>query len=158
MGTAIAAGVIAVVGTLLGSIVSGAMQRRIAQDGLAASERAALRRDQTGAVAALAAAAADHRRTSWHRRQLMADGADEPTLIAAVAAVHATRSAMAEPLARVRLLIPDAAVREAVEHLVAVTFGMHDCPDFESARLASIAAHDHLLDVAAAAIREDGAR
>ncbi|MGW3297641.1 hypothetical protein ACWC9S_27110 [Streptomyces xiamenensis] len=158
MGTAIATGVIAVLGTLLGSIVSGAMQRRASREAAAATERAALRRDQTAAVAALAAGAADHRRTSWHRRTLEAEGADEPTLIAAVAAVHGTRSAMAEPLARVRLLIPSPAVREAVEDLVDVTFGMHDCADVESARLASIAAHDRLLDIAAAAIREDAAQ
>ncbi|MFB7763541.1 hypothetical protein [Streptomyces xiamenensis] len=158
MGTAIAAGVIAVVGTLLGSIVSGVLQRRIAQDGLAASERAALRRDQIAAVAALAAASADHRRTSWHRRWLQAGGADEPTLIAAVAAVHATRSAMAEPVARVRLLISSPAVRQAVEDLVEITFSLHDCDDFNAARLASIAAHDRLLDVAAEVIREDGSQ
>jgi glycerol-3-phosphate acyltransferase PlsY len=52
MGTAIAAGVIAVVGTLLGSITSGLMQRRIAQDGLAARRASIAAHDRLLDIAA----------------------------------------------------------------------------------------------------------
>lgn len=152
MGTVIATGVIAVLGTLMGAVVSGLIQRRVARDGLAATERAALRRDQIAAISELAAAAADHRRTSVHRRVLAARGVDAEQLNAATAAVHGTRSAMAEPLARVRLLLPDPAVQTAVEDLATTTFALRDAEDIEAGRLASIAAHDHLLTVAAESI------
>ncbi|MFI7278554.1 protein kilB [Streptomyces sp. NPDC049879] len=152
MGTAIATGVIAIAGALLGSIMTGRMQRRITEDAHAAAERAALRREQIAAVAAVAAGAADHRRTSYRRRVLEQRGATAEELAEAKDDAYRTRSAMAQPLALVRLLIPHQAVRVAVDQLVATTFGLREAPDLAAGREASIAAHDRFLDTAAAVI------
>lgn len=123
--------VLAVAGTLLGSIVTGTFQHLAAGRAERAAATEQLRRERLEAVATLAAAGSDHRRTLRVRGQARLRGADEAELEELRAKSHATRSAITRPLVTLRLLVPDPAVTAAAQ---------------ERARTA----HDHFVEAAAA--------
>jgi hypothetical protein len=97
---------IAVLGTLAGSLLTGVLQH--------ASQRATRRAEAAertaseglAAVAELVAALADHRRAMWVREDLRLNGDDWSE---ARAESHRTRSAITVPLLRVQLLMPSVA-------------------------------------------------
>ncbi|WP_055567292.1 hypothetical protein [Streptomyces atriruber] len=93
------ASVIAVSGTLLGSITAYFLQQR-------GSDRAALRRDRLMAVCALTVALADHRRAMWVREDLRLTGVDDIVYEAARGESHVTRSAITAPLTTLCILAP----------------------------------------------------
>ncbi|MEU5092122.1 protein kilB [Streptomyces sp. NPDC021356] len=90
---------IAVVGTLLGSVTMYVLQQR-------GTDRTALRRDRLAAVTALTVALADHRRAMWVREDLRLTGTDSAGYEAARAESHATRSAITAPLTTLSILLP----------------------------------------------------
>ena len=94
--------IIAVIGTLLGAIVAGGIQQATARR----TRREALHDRGLAAVAALAGALADHRRTMWLRESLRLSGADDTAVAEARAASHTTRSALTAPHTLVTLLLP----------------------------------------------------
>ena len=96
------ASIIAVIGTLLGAIVAGGIQQAHARR----TRREALHDRGLAAVAALAGALADHRRTMWVRETLRLSGADIDAVAEARTASHATRSALTAPQTLVTLLLP----------------------------------------------------
>jgi hypothetical protein len=145
--------VIAVVGTLLGALLSGLFQHHAAgrTEKVARAER--LRRDRLEAVTALAVAICDHRAAMWARGDAVLNGDPPERLRELKTRAHATRSAVTRPLIALRLHISDPAVRQAADAMVTATYAMRDAytstHDLTEARQAAVVAHDHFIDVAA---------
>ncbi|MFB7032229.1 MULTISPECIES: protein kilB [unclassified Streptomyces] len=90
---------IAILGTLAGVALTSLFQARTDRRARTDARRA----EGLGAVEALVAALADHRRAMWVREDLRLRGEDWTE---ARTASHATRSAITAPLLRVQLLLP----------------------------------------------------
>lgn len=116
--------VVAVLGTLAGSLLTGALQhysQRAARRAEAASARSS---EGLAAVADLAAALADHRRAMWVREDLRLKGEDWSD---ARAESHRTRSAITVPLLRVQLLMPE--VTPAAQAAAQATYALRGAND-----------------------------
>ncbi len=132
------ASVIAVVGTLLGSVSTYLLQQR-------SSDRAALRRDRLTAVTALTVALADHRRAMWVREDLRLIGADATAREAARTESHATRSAITAPLTTLSILAP--ALATVAQDAATATYQLRDAETSQAlnaARQAAITACERL--------------
>ncbi|MER7498339.1 hypothetical protein ABT033_37840 [Streptomyces pharetrae] len=144
---------LAVLGTLLGAVVSGAFQHRAAGRTEKAARAAQLRRDQLEAVTALAVAISDHRSAMWVRGDAVLKGDPADRIRDLQTRSHATRSAVTRPLVALRIHITDPAVRSAADDMVTATFAMRDAYDsaeaLTAARRAALTAHDRFVDVAA---------
>ncbi|MGW2825914.1 protein kilB [Streptomyces sp. NPDC001443] len=145
--------VIAVVGTLLGGVLTGVLQiksARIARSAARAEQREeALRR----ALGELVAALGDHRRALWHREVLRLDGLGEEAVEAARTASRATRSAVTGPLVAVSVL--EQSLAEPARQAALAAFGLRDAvdhSDLASRREAAITATDDLVAAAARAM------
>ncbi|WP_153813465.1 protein kilB [Streptomyces sp. SUK 48] len=128
---------IAVAGTLLGSVTMYMLQQR-------GTDRSALRRDRLAAVTALTVALADHRRAMWVREDLRLMGANAG-YEAARAESHATRSAITAPLTTLSILLPGLA--RVAEDAATATYGLRGAESPEAlngAREAAIAACERL--------------
>lgn len=160
---------IAVIGTLLGSIVSGRFQERAAARSVQASRGEAVRRDCLEAVTALAGAISDHRRTMWKRGDAVLKDASAERIEALREDCHATRSAVTRPLIALRVLIEDPEVRAAADRMITLTYALRQAlptPEdrtgtryaaakqrLTEAREAAMVAHDQFVDVAARYMR-----
>ncbi|MFI2292866.1 hypothetical protein [Streptomyces niveus] len=144
---------LAIIGTLLGSIVSGRFQERAAERSVRVAQGEVVRRDRLEAVTALACAVSDHRRAMWTRGDAVLKGADSERIEALRDASHLTRSAVTRPLVALRVLIEDQAVRGAADRMIALTYGMRDAcgttEELASAREAALLAHNEFVDDAA---------
>ncbi|MEU6481440.1 protein kilB [Streptomyces sp. NPDC047017] len=132
------ASVIAVVGTLLGSVTMYVLQQR-------GTDRTALRRDRLAAVTALTVALADHRRAMWVREDLRLSGADAAGYEAARAESHVTRSAITAPLTSLSILAPGLA--RVAQDAATATYrlrGVESAQVLGEAREAAIAACERL--------------
>ncbi|MYR46834.1 protein kilB [Streptomyces sp. SID5910] len=132
------ASVIAVVGTLLGSVTTFLLQQR-------STERVALRRDRLTAVTALAVALADHRRAMWVREDLRLSDPTGAAYEAARAESHATRSAITAPLTTLSILAP--ALASVAQDAATATYrlrGVESSQALNAAREAAIAACERL--------------
>lgn len=141
---------IAVLGTLAGSFMTGALQNFAQRAQRAAEELSARRTAALDAVAALSAALADHRRAMTVREEIRLVGGDWG---AARAESHVTRSAVTGPLLRVRLLLPEPA--DAAQHAVQAVYDMRavDSPAaLQEARERALQAADDLTPAAGAAL------
>ncbi|MCL7382156.1 hypothetical protein [Streptomyces sp. 35G-GA-8] len=145
---------LAIVGTLLGSIVSGRFQERAAERSVRVSHGEAIRRDRLEAVTALACAVSDHRRAMWMRGDAVLKEAGTERIEALRGESHMTRSAVTRPLVALRVLIEDQAVRAAADEMVTLTYALRDAyattEALTAAREAAKVAHDQFVDVAAA--------
>ena len=147
---------LAVIGTPLGSIVTGTFQHmaagRAERAAAAAAER--LRRDRLDAVTTLAAAGSDHRRALWMRGEARLRGVSDVELEEPRAKSHITRSAITRPLVALRLLVPDPAVHATAQAMVVATYDMVDAAtsieELTAAQDAARAAHDRFVNAAAA--------
>ncbi|MFJ3176680.1 hypothetical protein ACIPJK_39000 [Streptomyces roseus] len=144
---------LAIVGTLLGSIVSGRFQERAAERSVRVSHGEAIRRDRLEAVTSLACAASDHRRAMWMRGDAVLKQAGTERIEALRGESHMTRSAVTRPLVALRVLIEDQAVRTAADEMITLTYALRDAyattEDLTAAREAAKVAHDAFVDVAA---------
>ncbi|MFB7258122.1 hypothetical protein [Streptomyces nojiriensis] len=144
---------LAIVGTLLGSIVSGRFQERAAERSVRVSHGEAIRRDRLEAVTALACAASDHRRAMWMRGDAVLKEAGTERIEALRGESHMTRSAVTRPLVALRVLIEDQAVRAAADHMITLTYALRDAygttEELSTAREAAKVAHDQFVDAAA---------
>ncbi|MFI9080999.1 hypothetical protein ACIGW8_31775 [Streptomyces sioyaensis] len=144
---------LAIVGTLLGSIVSGRFQERTAERSVRVSHGEAIRRDRLEAVTALACAASDHRRAMWMRGDAVLKGAGSERVDALRGESHMTRSAINRPLVAVRVLIEDQAVRAAADEMITLTYAMRDAhgtiEELAGAREAAKEGHDAFVAAAA---------
>ncbi|MET9293643.1 hypothetical protein [Streptomyces sp. NPDC003077] len=148
---------LAIVGALLGSIVSGLFQERAAERAVRVNHDAAIRRDQLEAVTVLACAVSDHRRAIWKRGDAVLKRAGDERIEALREEGHETRGMVARPLVTMRLLIEDQAVRATADRMIALTYAMHGAwssrDGLTRAREAAVAAHDDFVDAAARYLR-----
>lgn len=146
--------VLAVLGTLLGSIVTGTFQHLAAGRAERASAAVQLRRDRLDAVITLASAGSDHRRALWMRGEARLRDVSDVELEDLRAKSHITRSAITRPLVALRLLVPAPAVHAAAQAMVVATYDMVDAAmsfeELTAAQDAARAAHDRFIDAAAA--------
>ncbi|MFF8604157.1 hypothetical protein ACF065_34750 [Streptomyces sp. NPDC015232] len=144
---------LAIVGTLLGSIVSGRFQERAAERSVRVTHGEAIRRDRLEAVTALACAVSDHRRAMWMRGDAVLNQVGLERIEALRGESHMTRSAVTRPLVALRVLIEDQAVRSAADEMVTLTYALRDAyattEALTAAREAAKDAHDRFVDVAA---------
>ncbi|MEU1668504.1 hypothetical protein ABZ547_33980 [Streptomyces sparsogenes] len=144
---------LAIVGTLLGSLVSGRFQERAAERSVRVSHGETIRRDRLEAVTALACAASDHRRTMWMRGDAILKGADAERIQALRSESQQTRSQVTRPLVAMRVLITDPTVRTAADHMITLTYAIRDSfgstEELTAAREAAMVAHDQFVDTAA---------
>lgn len=151
--TTITTAALAIVGTLLGAVVSGRFQERAAERSARLSHSETIRRDRLEAVTALACAISDHRAAMWMRGDAALKGAGPDRLAELRSASHHTRSAVTRPLVALRVLIEDQDVRAAADRMVTATYAMRDArtdvDTLTAAREAAKIAHDEFVDTAA---------
>ncbi|MER7050394.1 hypothetical protein ABT391_36815 [Streptomyces jumonjinensis] len=153
MDVAIATAAIAVLGTLLGAIVTARLQDRTADRADRSTRAQEIRREQLAAVTDLAAALSDHRRAMFVRGEAKLSGANETRVQELRDASHATRSAVTRPHVALRVVITDQAVRAAADAMVTATYAMRDASTPEAldhGRRSAIDAHDAFVNAAAA--------
>ncbi|MBQ1112709.1 protein kilB [Streptomyces sp. C3-3] len=146
------ASVIAVVGTLLGSVTAYLLQQRTARKDRAEVRGYEERRDRIAAVTALTVALADHRRSMWVREDLRLSGASDADYQAARAASHNTRSALTAPLTTLAILAPELA--GVAQDAAGATYALRNTENRELLdfyRRAAIEAADELVRAAATA-------
>ncbi|MGW4038537.1 protein kilB [Streptomyces sp. NPDC004778] len=144
--------VIAVLGTLLGSVTAYMLQQRTARKDRAEVRGYEERRDRIAAVTALTVALADHRRSMWVREDLRLSGASDADYQAARAASHNTRSALTAPLTTLALLAPELA--GVAQDAAGTTYALRNTENRELLdfyREAAIEAADDLVRAAATA-------
>lgn len=140
---------LAITGTLLGALVSGLLQHRLAHAARTEARTAQHRTDQLGAVTDLAVALSNHRRAMWKSRDAHLTSADPARITDLHDETHHTRAAITSPAVRVRLLITDRTVRDAATSAITATYTMRDATDLthlETLRQAALATHDHLVE------------
>ncbi|MFF4484693.1 hypothetical protein ACFY1A_48200 [Streptomyces sp. NPDC001520] len=146
--------ILAVVGTLLGAVVSGLFQHKSAGRTEQTARREQHRREQLDAITTLAQAISDHRRAMWMRgdAKLKHHSAERQQELRGES--HLTRSAVTRPLVAMRLLVTDPAVRTAADHMVTLTYAMRNADTstdhLTEARAAALDAHDAFVNAAAA--------
>ncbi|NEA46810.1 hypothetical protein [Streptomyces sp. SID10815] len=144
---------LAILGTLLGSIVSGRFQERAAERTVRVNHGETIRRDRLEAVTALGCAASDHRRTMWMRGDAVLKGAAPELIQSLRRESHQTRSQVTRPLITMRVLITDPAVRTAADHMITLTYAIRDhfgnTEELTAAREAAMVAQDQFVDIAA---------
>lgn len=141
--------VIAVAGTLLGSLLGSGVQARIARVARREERTAGRRADAMTAVTALVSALADHRRAMFVLEDLRLSTATPEATEAARTTSHGTRSAITTPLVTVRMLTP--ALANAAEAATSAAYAMRLAPDhaeLETRRAAALAASNQLVDAA----------
>ncbi|WP_330335819.1 protein kilB (plasmid) [Streptomyces sp. NBC_00536] len=148
---------IAVLGTLLGAVVAGAIQHRTTRTSFIEARQEHRQDKELAAATAFAAALAGHRRAMAVREGLRLDEAAPEVLAAARAESHATRSAIEAPKVTVSILMPSltAAAEEAARAAVA----LREAPDHESLdalRERAIAAADRFVTAAALHFSTEG--
>ncbi|NEA59495.1 protein kilB [Streptomyces sp. SID13666] len=147
------ASVIAVMGTLLGSLTAFLLQQHAARSDRAEGRAREARRDRIAAVTALTVALADHRRAMWVREDLRLSGETNTDYQSARSASHATRSALTAPLTALMILAP--ALAGAAHDAADATYALRNAPDAETLdalRLDAIEAADHLVRVASTTV------
>lgn len=144
--------IIAVLGTLSGSIVTGVFQHMASgrtERSVAATQ---LRRDQLDAITHLAAAGADYRRVMRKRGQARLSQAGSAQQEKLRQESHVIRSALTQPMTVLKVLIPDPHVHAAAREMVQAAYRIRDTTDSDAlnaAQEAARAAHDDFVDVAA---------
>ncbi|MFD8714582.1 protein kilB [Streptomyces anulatus] len=144
--------VIAVLGTLFGSVTAYMLQQRTARTDRADFRRHEERRDRIAAVTALTVALTDHRRAMWVREDLRLSGASDADYQAARTASHNTRSALTAPLTTLAILAPELA--GVAQEAAGATYALRNTENRELLdfyRQAAIEAADELVRAAATA-------
>ncbi|MFJ8848391.1 protein kilB [Streptomyces cyaneofuscatus] len=139
--------VVAVVGTLAGSLLTGVLQHFVQRAQRVSAEASARRMEGLDAVAALASALADHRRAMSVREETRLAGGDWS---AARTESHLTRSAITGPLLRVQLLLP--VLAPAAQSATQAAYAMREAgtaAELQEAREHAIQASDALVGAAA---------
>lgn len=142
--------VIAVLGTLAGCLVTGVVQARVTRVERRESRRDSRRAEALGAVTALVAALADHRRARVVVEERRLSGADAESVEQARDAARATRAAVTVPLTTVSILIP--ALADAAREATQAAYAMRHVPDhaaLEKLRADAVATSDRLVEAAA---------
>ncbi|GAA5083322.1 hypothetical protein [Streptomyces similanensis] len=118
--------VIAIIGTLLGALVTGKLQERAAGRTEAAMRGEQLRRDRLDAVTNLAEAISTHRSLMWRRGDAVLKNASTDRVDELRAQTQESRSQVTRPLVALRILVTDPAVRAAADQMVTLTYAMRE--------------------------------
>lgn len=143
--------VVAVVGTLAGTLLAGWMHSRTSRAAQAVADAKARRSEVVSTVTALVAALDDHRRAQMVRARGRTRGLALTGDVAAAdeqytPAVHQTRSAVTGPSITLRIICPE--LGGAAERAVGATFAIRDAEslaDVEHLRLQSKLVCDALV-------------
>ncbi|MDT9686394.1 protein kilB [Streptomyces sp. TRM76323] len=142
--------IVAVLGTLAGSLLTGTLQHLSQRAQRRAADAAARRVEGLAAVTELATALSNHRRAMWVREGQRLRGEDWSE---ARAASHATRSAVTAPLLRVSVLLPDlAAVAQAAARATYELRGASGETSLAAAREHAIQKTDAFIEAAGIAL------
>ncbi|MGR3939435.1 hypothetical protein [Streptomyces sp. BRA346] len=155
--------IVAVVGTLLGAVVSGVFTQLTARRSEKVDRAERRRTELLETMRALSAAVSAHRKAMYKRGEARLRGASAERIEQLRDKSHDTRDAVQEPLATIRLLVQDAAVLAATDEMITATFGMRRADGttdanltqegLTTARQKAADAHDHFVAVAAAHLR-----
>ncbi|MEV6787885.1 hypothetical protein [Streptomyces sp. NPDC051098] len=121
--------VIAVIGTLLGSLITHVFQRQTTERAAQLARSEQLRQDRISAYSAFAGALVDYRRgrnDRWHRAR---QTPDSPAAEAARIDSYRLRSSAHQALIRVQLVCDDPQALALAASAFAVTNCMHEAPD-----------------------------
>ncbi|MBL0777623.1 pRL2-23 [Streptomyces albidoflavus] len=143
---------LAVAGTLLGALVSGLLQHRLARAARAEAQAVQHRTAQLDAVTDLTDALSAHRRAMWAVIDATLTGADSGRVTELRDESHRTRAAVTAPAVRIRLLIADEVVRNAATTAITCTYAIRDAANpthLDALRQAALTTHDHLVEEAA---------
>ncbi|MEV6426026.1 hypothetical protein [Streptomyces sp. NPDC051662] len=151
--------IVAVLGTLLGVVVTGVFQARTTSRADIQAREAELRRERLAAITDLADTITAHRIAMYRRGDARLKGRSDDHVEELRAISHDTRREVTPPLTRLRVLIQDPAVREAADAMVTATYGMRrsdgttdatlTLAGLTAARQAAVDAHDAFVDAAA---------
>ncbi|MER7043352.1 hypothetical protein [Streptomyces jumonjinensis] len=143
--------VIAVIGTLLGSVVTHVFQRRTTERTAALTRAEQLRQERISAYSAFAGALVDYRRGQndrWHRaRETPGTAAAEDARIES----YRLRSSAHQALIRVQLVCDDSQALELASAAFEVTNCMHEAPDDDDRSRRSEQARETLSEFIGAA-------
>ncbi|WP_335982456.1 protein kilB [Streptomyces sp. CA2R106] len=142
--------IIAVIGTLAGSVVAYVLQERAGRAARAEARAADQARECRAALTALVSALADHRRAMWVREDLRLTGATPDAYAAARAESHVTRAAITAPLTMLAILAPELA--PAARAAADATYALRGAPDpdaLSARRTEAIAAANRLITAGA---------
>lgn len=145
--------VIAIIGTLLGAVVSGKFAERAAGRTEGAVRGEQMRRDRLEAITNLAEAISTHRSLMWRRGDAVLNNAGAECIDALRAQSQESRSQITRPLTALRILITDPAVRAAADQMVTLTYAMRDASTTDAlaqAREDAKTSCDLFVDTAAA--------
>ncbi|MCM2390829.1 hypothetical protein [Streptomyces albipurpureus] len=143
--------VIAVIGTLLGSVVTHFFQRRTTERAAELSRAEQLRQERISAYSAFAGALVDYRRGQndrWHRAQ---QTPGSPAAEEARIDSYRLRSSAHQALIRVQLVCDDAQALELAAAAFEVTNCMHEAPDEDDRSQRSEQARETLSEFIGAA-------
>ncbi|RAG83144.1 hypothetical protein DN069_23870 [Streptacidiphilus pinicola] len=149
--------IIAVLGTLSGSIVTGVFQHMASGRAERVAAAAQLRRDRLEAIAQLAAVGADYRRIMRRRGQARLSQASRARQEDLRQESHVIRSALTQPMTVLQALIPDSQVHAAAKAMVQAAYDIRDTSDFDAlntAQEAARAAHNDFVDAATRYVAE----
>ncbi|MET9517238.1 hypothetical protein [Streptomyces sp. NPDC002994] len=152
MGTAL----IAVIGTLLGSVATHFFQRQTAERAAALTRAEQLRQERISTYSAFAGALVDYRRAQndrWHRRAEAPDSADARN---SRLDSYAQRSAARQALIRVQLICADSQVVQLALTAFDFVHCMHEATDASERARRSAEADDALarfIEAAAPSVR-----
>ncbi|WP_030188139.1 hypothetical protein [Streptomyces violaceorubidus] len=130
--------VIAVLGTLAGTLLTGTLAHLSQRAQRKADTTTARRTEALTAVTDLATALADHRRAMWVREDLRLHGEDWDQ---ARTESHTTRSAITAPLLRVQLLLP--ALAPTAQDAAHATYALRD--GWETGETGLASRRDHAI-------------
>ncbi|GHI40070.1 hypothetical protein [Streptomyces violascens] len=142
--------IVAVVGTLLGSIVTGVFQHLASGRTERAAAAQQLRQDQLDAITNLAAGA-DYRRIMRKRGQARLNQASKARQEQLRHESHVIRSTLTQPMTALKVLIPDPRIHAAARAMVQAAYSIRDSADADAlntAQEAACLAHDDFVNAA----------
>jgi hypothetical protein len=144
--------IVAVLGTLMGSVVTGTLQNIAASRAERTAAVAQLRRDRLDTIVQLTAAAADYRRAMRRRGQARVSQASPEQNEQLRRDSHAMRAAITQPMTMLKVLISDAEINAAARAMVDAAYRIKECGDaaaVSAAQEVARAAQDTFVELAA---------
>lgn len=144
--------IVAVLGTLLGSIVTGTLQNKAADRTERTAAATRLLRDQLDTIAQLTAAASDYRRAMRKRAQGQLTKLSRTQQDQLRSESHAARGAITQPMTMLRILVPHPQLHDAAQTMVESAYLIRKAADLNEVKEAqdvARAAQDTFVKLAA---------
>lgn len=134
--------IVAVLGTLLGSIVTGTLQNKAADRTERTAAATRLLRDQLDTIAQLTAAASDYRRAMRKRAQGQLTKLSRAQQDQLRSESHAARGAITQPMTMLRILVPHPQLHDAAQTMVESAYLIRKAADLNEVKEAQDVARD----------------